>query len=215
MAKQTSQAAFGARKPRCSSQQKRTNHLKHWRPPAHAQLAGWAWRGESYCKYWQYSAVCAAQTFPVLNCSVRSRWSATFFVYPGFNVSQAMPTLRDGYWNNSLIKTVSSPSAQGSRSAPRMWHGRGNTSLCLHCSSQEGPLLSFLCASSLLSWCSARVAVLRHAPSHTPFQFRFWPVEVMKSRTTKADRAQLAIGDLLSWHMPPASGMLRRTPVPG
>jgi len=144
VAKQTSQAAFGARK-RCSSHQKRTNHLKYWRPPAHAQLTGWAWRGASYCKYWQYSAVCAAQTFPVLNCSARSRWSATLFVYPGFNVSQAMPTLRDGYWNNSLIKTVSSPSAQGSRSAPRVWYGRGNASLCLRCSSQEGPLLSFLC----------------------------------------------------------------------
>lgn len=62
------------------------------------------------------------------------------------------------------------------------------------------------CASSLQIWCSVSAAVLRHAPSYTPFQLRFWPAEVMKSRTTKADRAQSAIGDLLSWHMPPTSG---------
>lgn len=82
----------------------------------------------------------AAQTVVLLNCGVKSRWSATLFVYLGFNVSQAVSTCRNSYWNNSLIKIICLPISR------RKW----DYSLCVSQAGVVSALFALLFASTAI-----------------------------------------------------------------
>lgn len=67
---------------------------------------------------------------------VKSRWSATLFVYLGFNVSRAVPTCCNGYWNNTIIKKISRPINRRKQEYSGCVAPAGQCQPCLHCSAQ-------------------------------------------------------------------------------
>lgn len=141
----------------------------------------------------------------LLNCGVKSRWSATLFVYLGFNVSQAVPTRHNGYWNNSLIKIIHPPISRRKRDYSLcVWHGQGQCQPCLHCSA---PALPFLVLPSRLlpprdsvvpalrrTGMQRGLAETRTTPSTPLGRLGFWPVVTKMGSTVSWKSSSLYSG---------------------